>query len=714
MTDVLGLLDRAEQSWRKIIKIEYPLFADTPVVKAKPDTKQKRHWMFYTDLTTTHMDVFKPDIVDKLFHDVIQKMYQQAYGEEEQYSEELVARLIHDNFLYLYHHEQFHPTFCPDSKNDEVAIDKALYEGILSSQPHLQKPDILRKVGNVRNAGWDQIIDGHFFALSTNGSSLEQRMSSVLDKQDFTPDYAHLPDGVVPIFDVCEFEMKEKGKKFDSFFYPLSRALYGLLFTKEKTMREILFDYFKDRITKEMQEKEFSAAMNAAVKGFIAELDNDQLRFARIDKQSYNTAVDVLCAQYNNDQGDQAHMDVMKAIDTVLIDKQTRYDAIRGFIKPLAKYISLTKEEKRHGTHIGSGAPSQPGQSGQNQAGGNTEQALVNLSSALGQQEGNNLLTAVANMPGQQGGEAQKDQRLIQLAKDEYYKRNAKEVPIRSPDYKAVSFELGKRIVPEYVGTTMLTAQELSQLNLEAILRFQEMTGITQLFQNSDHEWKYDHYEWKEIEDTDYKFKPQGLTLPDNIVFHNDSSGSMGTPAYVGTGCAYDILMHLDFGLLKTLLPAAKIMEKQINVVTANFSNGTIVSDAVDLQQMYDTPNNNAKTTLMGFQNGGTDYTAAAFANIQKKLKPGKTVHIFTTDGELNPGCQQATYEAIEKTLQQPDTSFLYFEIGTASSFGQRIKALEARYPHLKYYPNVTIQAIQNNALEVLLEYNTKRFSDLV
>lgn len=89
-------------------------------------------------------------------------------------------------------------------------------------------------------------------------------------------------------------------------------------------------------------------------------------------------------------------------------------------------------------------------------------------------------------------------------------------------------------------------------------------------------------------------------------------------------------------------------------------------------------------------------------------------MHIFTTDGELNPGCQQATYEAIEKTLQQPDTSFLYFEIGTASPFGQRIKALEARYPHLKYYPNVTIQAIQNNALEVLLEYNTKRFSELV
>lgn len=712
MADVLGLLDRAEQSWRDVITREYPLFAKIPVVKAAPDPKQNRHWMFYTDLTTTHMDVFKPEVVDKLFRDVIQKMYQQAYGEKEVYNEDLVARLIHDNFFYLYHHEQFHPNYCPDSKKDEVAIDKALYDGIKSVQPLLQRPDVLRKVGSVRNAGWDQIIDGHFFTLSTNGSSLEQRINHVLGEQEFTPQYAHLPDGVIAIFDVCEFELMEN-KKFDSLFYPLSRALYGLLFTKEKTMRGILFDYFKNRIIKQMHETEFSAAINTAVKGFIAELSSSQLQFARIDKQAYNASVDIVCAEYNTVQGDQAHREMIRAIDTVLMDKQTRYDAVRGFIKPLAKYISTTKEEKRHGTHVGSDTPGQNEQTGQNQPGGNTEEALVNLSNALGQEEGNQLLTQVSNMSGQQGGEAKKDKRLIQLAKDEYYKRNAKEVNIRSPDYKAVSVELGSRMVPEYLGTTRLTAQEISQINLEAILRFQEETGITLLFQNSEHEWRLDHYAWKEIEDTDYKFKPEGLTLPDNIIFHVDSSNSMGSPAYVGTGCNYDILMHLCFGVIKTILGPAKTMEKKINVVAANFSNGTIVSDAVDLQQMYDTPNNSAKITLMGFQNGGTVYTADAFAQIQQKVNPGKTVHIFITDSALEQASQQSTYDAIKRTLQQPNTSFLYFETGTASSFGQRIASLERIYPHLKYYPNVTIQAMQNKTLEVLLDYGTHRFSEL-
>ena len=169
---VLQMLDTAESTWREAIKTEFPLFLDTPVVKAKPDAKNKRHWQFYTDLKTTHMDVFKPEMVEKLFRDAIMPMYEAAYGTTEAPSQELLERLIHDNFTYLYFHEQFHPTFCPDSKTDEKQVDKALYDGIKAGDPRAQPQDLLRKVGNVRNAAWDQVIDTAFFTLSNFGNSV--------------------------------------------------------------------------------------------------------------------------------------------------------------------------------------------------------------------------------------------------------------------------------------------------------------------------------------------------------------------------------------------------------------------------------------------------------------------------------------------------------------------------------------------------------------
>ena len=170
MVDVLQLLETAEQTWRQTIQIEYPLFADMPVIKAKPDPKNSRHWMFYTDLKTIHMDVFKPEVVEKNLRDTIQHMYQGAYGVSIVPSDELMQRLLHDHFTYLFFHELFHPAYCPDSKEDEKLVDKALYNGIEAALPSTPKPDILKRVGNARNAGWDQVGDTGFSHLSRGGS----------------------------------------------------------------------------------------------------------------------------------------------------------------------------------------------------------------------------------------------------------------------------------------------------------------------------------------------------------------------------------------------------------------------------------------------------------------------------------------------------------------------------------------------------------------
>jgi len=254
--------------------------------------------------------------------------------------------------------------------------------------------------------------------------------------------------------------------------------------------------------------------------------------------------------------------------------------------------------------------------------------------------------------------------------------------------------------------------EEVLGLNLEKILEFQQQTGITQLFQITDHEFRYDIYDWEEIEIRDYQFEPRGMDLPSNVIFHVDSSGSMGSAIYVGTGSPYDTLMHVSYGILKTLVKAAQESKKQVNILSANFSNGTILSQPVELQTMYDTPNNDAKRVLTGFQAGGTVYSPDTFPKIRPLLKPGKTVHVWITDGGLESGSAPQTYREIESATADPNTSFLYFEIGTQSGFGMQMKQLEQRRTNVKCHLGVTIQQIQSQALEVMIQYDDKKKYD--
>ncbi len=702
------ILDDAERSWRDVLRTEYPLFGSMPVVKAPQDPKNQRHWEFYTDGKTVHMNVFKPAVIEKIFDASIAKMF--GYPAPTGFT--LTERLHHDNFLYLFHHETFHPVYCPDSKQDEEAVDKAIYEGIKKGIPGVSDLDALRRVGNARNAVWDTVIDSAFFYLANYNNRLERRIKSVLkDRGLDLSALPQLPDGVVTIFDVVEREVDKKPGP--SLFYPLTRALYGLMLCKEHTTRKPVFEYFLD-VLKPMAGKE-KQVITAALKGVVKYCSKDQLRQAGIDAKQFERIVDAVSTNYGDAPIDPAHEHMMTDIVNLFLNKQTRYTAIEGFVEPLAQYISLTQEEKRHGTHIGNGSGQgsgqpQPGQGqGQdttNQPGGNTQQAMINIANLLDPNAASQFLAQIAGQLGQQGGQAQPDQRLLNLATDEYYKRNVKPIRVQSPDQKAVRVELGKILVPELESTIHLRPEELARLNLEEILQFQQETGITNLFQVSDQEWRYDRYEWKEVDILDYEFEPSGISLPENFVFHVDSSGSMGSAHYVGTGSPYDTLMHIAYGLLKTVKKAATDNKKQVNVISANFSNGTILSaQPGEVQSVYDTPNNPVKTVLTGFQGGGTVYSPDTFRKIKPMLKPGKTVHVWVSDGGLESTSAPGTLREITAATQDPNTSFLYFEVGSNSSFGESIKQLAAQRRNVKAHLGVSIHQVQNAALDVLIQY---------
>ncbi|MBI1969979.1 VWA domain-containing protein, partial [Candidatus Woesearchaeota archaeon] len=686
MHQVLELLDRAEGTWRDAIRTEFPIFAQIPVEKAQPNPQHKRHWQFYTDNEIIHMDIFKPEEVESLFEKVVKELYRDAYGIAIDDDTTLVQRLIQDTLTYLHFHETFHPAITPDSKQDEKVFDEALYQGMKHAEPRISEADALHKVGNVRNAVWDVIIDDVFFYLSNYDNNLERRLRRIMEEQHdiALPNIPHLPDGVVPIFDTLEIHLSEKeGKKprFQSLFYPITRLMYGMLFTREAKMRKKLVDFFKSALDELITEEELRIAITGALKGVVHELDPQQGKLARVDRKAYEAAVDRLYEEHDNPEVDAQHRYVIDIFTKILSDKRTRYAAVRGFIQPLAKYISLEREEKRHGTHIAEDQGEQDEQSSINQAGGNMQQALLNLADALGEQS-NPLLSEVANNPsGSLGGQATREKKLGLLAMDEYYKRNAKEIPIRSPRQEAIEVDLGTRQQWKKVETNYIRTENLHHLPLEEILRFQQQTGIIQLFWLSPQEWQYDIYELEETQETDYTFENVGLELPDNVVFHLDSSGSMGSPKYVGTGSKYDQLMHVVYGILKNMRKAADQMKKDVNIVTANFSNGTFVSKPAELRHLYDTPFNDGKQAVLGFQNGGTVYDADALEKIQKLLVPGKTVHVWVTDGGLESSCIQAVERGIEKLVQDPNTMLLYFEIGGASSFGAWIKQLERQRP---------------------------------
>ncbi len=733
MSIVLEALDRGEQNWRKIVKAEYPLFSNIPVKKAKPNPKSKRHWMFYTDNDTVYMDIHKPEEVERIFRESIQKMYRQAYGMDVSPGDDLVKRLLHDNFVYLHFHELFHPLYCPNSKEDEKRVDEAIYKGIMQAEPGLSKKQAVLKVGHSRNACWDQIIDSGFFYLSNYGNSLEGRINHVLTQSGIQlPEVPHLPDAVVPIFDITELEVFKED--FESMFYPLTRALYGLLFTREPQLRGAIFDYFKQRITKQMKADEFDKVMVQALKGFGTELSAAQWYFLQSERGEFEHDVTMLYKNYATDS--DHHASLIKQLAIMLLDKQTRYDAIRGFIKPLSKYISLAKEEKRHGTHIlagipmsgddpenGEGTESGGGQDGQptvNQPGGNAEQALTNLADILNNLDANDLLSGVANdtqptpKPGNKGGPARSDARLIELATDEYYKRNAKEAIIRSPDYEAVTIQLGTRKIPVYVGSQNVAAQDIHNLPIERILKFQQDTGIVQLIKISDYEYRYDQYEWEEIPDTDYCFDTTGLIMPDTIVLHVDSSSSMGPPKFVGTGSKYDVLMRICYSTLKTLRKASEEMRKEVYVINVNFGDVTLISKPQLLSHMMDTPHNEGKRILTGFQYGGTVYSPLAFDTIRKSRPNGKMVHLFVTDGDLSTFCIEPTIKKIREEVARPQTAFLYFEIGCSTGIGKEMQKIKEEFPNLQYHPNITIQDVQSKALEVLLNYDNGRYNQLV
>ena len=699
----------AESIWRNIASSQQPLFADMPIERVEPDPNNKRHWMAATDDQKIMLHVYKPDYVLKQFKKVVVPIFNNAYGfnVDKSKKKELAQQLVKDTFTYLLFHELFHPVYCPKSKTDKEKFDLALKDGIKRAEPHLSSRDLINKTGNVRNAIWDLLIDTFFTHYSTNGSDYDQGLRTEISKlgNKFDQNLIEtLPDGIVTTWDVVELA----DHKPETLFYPLTRSMYSLLHCDNPDLRSEVFDYFRNKIDRKISDYDLETAIVGSLSGSVKYLNKHELALVGVDKNRMVDSSQELYQARDNQQGSVARKYVVEAITKINTSTELRYRSVEGIIEPLAKYISTQKEEKRDGANSDGNQSDGDDQTSTSEEGGGAEDTLQSLINQ-NDPDVDGMLTSIAN--DQSAPNNNRNKRLSNLAKDEYYKRNSRALPIKSPTLESETVVVGTIKVPVKVSERLLTPDQLHDLPMDQIIQFQQDTGLICLSRLSQHQWKYEIYEWHEQQIQDYQHKKTGIILPDNIIFRVDGSGSMtSTESFIGSKDRYDCLMHVIYGIAKSTAQAAKEMQKEVQVVAVSYSEPgkTIVSESVELQHFYDTPNNSAKQVLLNPQKSYTYHDLSAYQEAHAKCNPGKTIEIIVTDGDLNTDHDQSMTE-IKKILDQENNLMVYFSIFQEGSFARRMGRLATIKSNLTYKPFLSFDGLQSVANDIIVQYKECR-----
>lgn len=199
------ILEQSGKLWREIATLATPLDSKKPTVYTK--NPKNSSFEAYTDDKTIFINIDEPKI-KKEFEKIIIPIYSQAapilYGVKKPASDlELLVNLTLDSFLFFHFHEQLHPWVCPNSKEDERKITKALYDGIKKVEPGLNKSTLFMKVNNSKNLIWD-VIDNGFFLRKTSveTDNLAEKISFVFQKDGRkiqSQPIISYPKGILPI-----------------------------------------------------------------------------------------------------------------------------------------------------------------------------------------------------------------------------------------------------------------------------------------------------------------------------------------------------------------------------------------------------------------------------------------------------------------------------------------------------------------------------------
>ncbi|MBI2143772.1 hypothetical protein HYU17_01305 [Candidatus Woesearchaeota archaeon] len=720
-------LEEAVAVWEQHRDAQFPMFSDIKVEttpKRKPGGKGQKPqvpWEFSTNNRRIRAYIHDPAEIEKRFREAVVPLYAKgAYGQDmsklqkdPQRLEEFLKMIAFHNNLSLLGHELLHPAACP-SGDDEKKIDLALYGGIMEAMPQLQAKDCLMKIDNVRNLVWDHIIDLFQYHFISSDTPYRRNLESVLSANGHGVNgsvMARLPEGVIPIFNIvsCTSSPGQPQLQTPSPLQALTNVFYALLFCGDTETRKGLYGSFMEDIKQlrtayspAFTEQAANAVVRKAMLGFISELDSSELGAKGISRPGFEAAVDGMFKNIDKPQYSASHGKVVEWLAAVLGDKETRYKAVKGFIKPLAPFISVQNNEGRHKYE----------ESEDETGAGGAGSALENLLEQLPKGEADQLLQDLADSkPG-----TEKEAKLVLQAMDDYYKRNSKEVMLKSPKPQATTLNLGKKKEWQLERSETATEQELrDNYNVDALMGFAASTGLPVLQRLDGNNWQVNHFREKELPLTTYTFQSTGIEMPRNIVFLIDTSGSQqqgGTPSgmgesYVGTGNKYDALMHEVYGILKTMAKASSEQNAPINVFNINYSSSTIAKGPASIHDFLAQPASQEKAALLVPQNGTTSLDAVVLQGVERKLAPGKTAWLVFCDGDLEEPTAPV-FEQFRKIAARKDSSIVYFQIYSGQSgeaFANFMRNLAKAQSNVTYNHITSMDQVTKGAMSVLVKY---------
>jgi len=375
---VKKIVKKASKTWRKITKLAAPLDSDKPVVIGK-NPNSPSPFEAYTDNKKIYININDPKKIEEDFKKIVLPAYDKSsptlYDIAKQVAKvgdkELSDNLLYDMFMFVHFHEQWHPLKCPNSRDDEKAITKALYDGIKEAQPNLSKSEALYKANNCKNLIWDVVLNVSFVSETAGRSNprLDQIVNHVFKEEKRIISKAgieHYPAGILPI----AYFTSAMNSTTD---IPIS--LVGLMYTAmsfnhEDARQKVAAGFIDDLKNKKMDRQKAEEVLKEMYKGFVSEIDAKLLKKKGIDKQDYEKKVDGIFDFASKDY-EKAQNYFVNVLEKIFDTPDLRYDSLKGFIKPLAPYIqlgekngSVDKNTSSYGSGGGAGMP-MPGAGGE-------------------------------------------------------------------------------------------------------------------------------------------------------------------------------------------------------------------------------------------------------------------------------------------------------------------------------------------------------------
>ncbi len=718
------ILKNAEVTWRQTARLATPLDSDKPVILG---TKPRQgDFEAYTDNKRIYINIDTAKF-RKNFEGIIVPAY--AASAHLLYSftkpipqKELLLNLALDNFLFVHFHEQLHPWLCPNSKEDERKITKALYDGVRKAEPKLSKVEALLKVNNSKNLVWDTVLNISFLSKTAgyNNDDLEQKLANVFAQQSRKIDsqpVLHYPRGTVPMVYIISANNRTTDIPIS-----LVGGLYSTLSFNNPDTREKSLEFFlEDLKSKKIPRQDAMGILKQMYLGLVSELDPKELQARGIDKKDFQRRVSTIDDLTNpNYEANQEYF--VSAFTRIFDCYLMRYDSLRGFMRVMSPYISLSQKQgspdpnskggsRGGGQGKGDGGGEKGDEKNQDELDGDSmADTLDDLLGELDKKEADDLLGEAANagaMSGYGAGGAGRNllRKIDTIAAEEYYKRNAEIIDVRNPSQEDVSFDLGTLKKWRLVRTDTLTPADVSRLNHGKIITFQKTTGLPVLVDAGRGFFKLNQYVFEETPQKSYQSQLTGIEIPDNWVLFQDSSGSMsGSSAYVGTGNKFDVLNRVKYGLQKGLYQVCKQMKKDLRFGVVDFSDTTRYSGLDSLVAIHEARTHPVKEVSLNPQCGGTVLNSPVFSRIEKDLAPGKTIYTLITDGEIQ-GDTDSLYKRIVNVSEKPQRAFVFVEIQSSSSFGQRMKSLSKAKSNVLYYHVSNVKSIKDKLGSVLIQY---------